>query len=39
MMHASSKHKKVFIDKKISEYVKANRQAIGITVLRPKSIV
>lgn len=39
MMHASSKHKKVFIDKKISEYVKANRQAIGITVLRPKSIM
>lgn len=35
MLHASSKHKKVLIDKSLDVYIRGNKKAIGITVLRP----
>ncbi len=38
LLHASSKMKKVIIDKSIASYVKSSKANIGISVLRPKEI-
>jgi hypothetical protein len=37
-MHASTKEKKVILDNRISDYLKANNKAIGITIARPLEI-
>jgi hypothetical protein len=34
-LHASTKMKKIYLDKKLSEYVKTRKDAIGVTILRP----
>lgn len=38
LMHASSKQKKVIIDKTISEYLAESSNSSGITILRPKEV-
>ncbi len=38
LIHASSKQKKVIIDKTISEYLSESSNSIGITILRPMEV-
>ncbi len=38
LLHASSKHKKVILDKVISDYVNENNKVIGITIIEPLEV-